>query len=69
MYCRKAELDQRPKAWTTESGIPAWDAVVAAPMRKLWAGIACQGNTSTGQHTANQVDESRFRQGCTIHRA
>ena len=36
IYNKNAALDQRPRAWITESSNPAWAAAVAAPIRKLW---------------------------------
>ena len=35
MYCKKAALCHRPRAWMVESSTPANAADVAAPMRKL----------------------------------
>lgn len=36
MYCRKAALCHRLRAWMVESSTPAKAADVAAPMQKLW---------------------------------
>ena len=36
MYDWKAKLDHLPRAWIMESLIPTADAVVAAPILKLW---------------------------------
>ena len=36
IYCKKAALCQRPRAWIMESSTPARAADVAAPIRKLW---------------------------------
>lgn len=35
IYARKAELNHLPRAWITDSWVPALAAVVAAPIRKL----------------------------------
>ena len=35
IYCKKAALCQRPRAWIVESPIPARAAEVAAPIQKL----------------------------------
>ena len=36
IYCKKAALCQRPRAWIVESSTLARAADVAAPIRKLW---------------------------------
>ena len=36
MYLIKAADFQRPSCWMVESGMPAKEAVVAAPIQKLW---------------------------------
>ena len=56
IYCRNAALDHRPNAWITESGTPACDAAVAAPIRKLCPeypvnGIPALVNTSRTRST------------------
>ena len=39
IYARNAELDHLPKAWITESRMPALAAAVAAPIWNLWPEI------------------------------
>ena len=55
MYCRKAERSM------TEIGYSHLGCRRCCTDAEAVAGIACHGETGTGLHTANKVDEPRFR--------
>ena len=64
VYSRKQSLDQRPQAWMSHSRTPFIAAVVAAPIRKLWAEYCwAKGTPATFRHFRSV---SCPRTGCAL---
>ncbi len=58
-YDLNALLLQRPRCWVAWSGKPAAEAVVAAPIRRLWLEY-CEGSSPAARSAALRVDVTRL---------